>query len=272
MNKRTFLHTSLAVLAATSSAFVWAADATTPKVIKVGIRGGVAEDLWAEVAKGAKTKGLNLELVVMSASVSPNEALNNGDLQANAFQHLPFLEEQVRQRGYKISAVGTTMMSPLAFYSRKHKRLEDLPQGAHIGITDDASNQARALIVLRDHGLIRLRDGFDPFSPKAGPVDIIDNPRKLRFTEAHAVVLARSLQDMDAAAITSNFAFQAGLRPFIDGIAVEKSEGNPYAALIAVRNQDKDAPWVKQLVASFQNDTIRQLINTKFKDMYAPAF
>ncbi|WP_394681897.1 MetQ/NlpA family ABC transporter substrate-binding protein [uncultured Comamonas sp.] len=184
MNKRAFLHSSLAVLAATSSAFVWAADASAPKVIKVGIRGGVAEDLWTEVAKVAKTKGLNLELVVMSASVSPNEALNNGDLQANAFQHLPFLEEQVRQRGYKISAVGTTMMSPLAFYSRKHKRLEDLPQGAHIGITDDASNQARALIVLRDHGLIRLRDGFDPFSPKAGPADIIDNPRKLRFTEA----------------------------------------------------------------------------------------
>lgn len=272
MNKRDFLRSSATLLATASAGWAYAADATTPKVIRIGIRGGVSEDIWAEVAKIAKTKGLNLELVVMSASVSPNEALNNGDLQANAFQHLPFMQEQVRQRGYKISAVGTTMLSPIAFYSRKHKLLEDLPQGAHIGITDDASNQARALIILRDHGLIRLRDGFDPFSAKAGTVDIIDNPRKLKFTEAHAVVLARSLEDMDVAAITSNFAFQAGLRPFVDGIAVEKSEGNPYAALIAVRTQDKEAAWVKQLVASFQSDAIRQLINTKFKDMYAPAF
>lgn len=272
MNKRDFLLSSSALLTSSITGMAFAADAPTPKVIRVGIRGGVAEDIWGEVAKLAKGQGLNVELVVLSASVSPNEALNNGDLQANAFQHLPFLQEQVRQRGYKISAVGTTMLSPIAFYSRKHKRLEDLPEGAHIGITDDASNQARALIILRDRGLIRLREGFDPFSPKAGPADIIDNPRKLKFTEAHAVVLARSLQDMDAAAITSNFAFQAGLRPFVDGIGIEKSEGNPYAALIAVRTQDKDSAWVKQLVAAFQNDTIRQLINTKFKDMYAPAF
>ena len=272
MNKRDLLCSSLALLAATSPALALAAGTAAPKVIRVGIRGGAAEDLWTEVAKVAQGKGLNVELVVMSATVSPNEALNNGDLQANAFQHLPFMQEQVRQRGYKIVSVGTTILSPIAFYSRKHKRLQDLPQGAHIGITDDASNQARALIMLRDHGLIRLREGFDPFSAKAGPADIIDNPRKLRFTEAHAVVLARSLQDMDAAAITSNFAFQAGLRPFVDGIAVEKSEGNPYASLIAVRSEDKDAPWVRQLVAAFQNDTIRQLINSRFKDMYAPAF
>ncbi len=86
------------------------------------------------------------------------------------------------------------------------------------------------------------------------------------------MVLARSLRDMDAAAITSNFAFQAGLKPFVDGIAIEKSEGNPYAGLIAVRTQDKDSAWVGQLVASFQNDRIRQLINTQFKDLYAPAF
>lgn len=240
--------------------------------LKVGVRGGVDEEIWEVVTRVAAKQGLKVQTIVITGTASPNEALNNGDLDANAFQHIPFLRDQIRQRGYQIVDVGNTLISPIAFYSRKVKSLEALPTGARIGIPNDPSNQTRALVILRDHGLIRLKPGFDPYTGTASLADITANPRKLEFVESASVVLPRALPDVDAAAIVNTFAYQAGLIATRDGIAVEKKERNPYVNVIAVREKDRHAPWVPRLVKAYQSDEVRQFIQTRYQGSVIPAF
>ncbi|WP_373982150.1 MetQ/NlpA family lipoprotein [Achromobacter sp. JD417] len=243
-----------------------------PKPLKVGVRGGVDEQIWEVVAQVAKKNGLAVEPVVITGTASPNEALNNGDLEANAFQHIPFLNDQIKQRGYKLVPVANTLISPIAFYSKKYKSLKDLPDGAKVGIPNDPSNQTRALVILRDQGLITLKDGFDPATGTATLADVTSNPKKLDFVESASVVLARSLPDVDAAAIVNSFAYQAGLIATRDGIAVEKKENNPYVNIIVVREKDKDAPWVPELVKAYHSEAVRQFILTKFEGSVIPVF
>ncbi|WP_256977305.1 MetQ/NlpA family ABC transporter substrate-binding protein [Bordetella genomosp. 10] len=240
--------------------------------LKVGVRGGVDEEIWEVVAKVARQKGLDVKVIVISGAASPNEALNNGDLDANSFQHIPFLRDQVRQRGYKLAIAGNTLISPIAFYSRKYKSLEALPEGARVGIPNDPSNQTRALVILRDHGLIALRPGFDPYTGTASLEDVTSNPRKIKFVESASLVLAKSLEDVDAAAVINTFAYQAGLIATRDGIAVEKKENNPYVNVIVVREQDRDAPWVPRLVAAYQSEEVRQFILGKYQGSVLPVF
>lgn len=248
------------------------AQSSGGKTLKVGVRGGVDEEIWEVVTREAAKNGLKVETVIITGTASPNEALNNGDLDANSFQHIPFLRDQIRQRGYKIVNVGDTLISPIAFYSRKVKSLEALPSGARIGIPNDPSNQTRALVILRDHGLIKLKDGFDPYTGTVSLADITANPRKLEFIESASVVLPRALPDVDAAAIVNTFAYQAGLIATRDGIAVEKRENNPYVNVIAVREQDKNAAWVPQLVKSYHSEAVRKFILTKYQGSVIPAF
>jgi len=240
--------------------------------LRVGIRGGIGEEIWALVARNAKARGLDIQLVVLSGSVSPNEALNNGDLEANAFQHIPFLRDQIQQRGYQIVSVGNTMIAPIAFYSKKYESLAALPSGARVGVPNDPSNQTRALVILRDQGLITLRDGFDPFTATATLADVTSNPRKLQFVESASNVLARAVQDLDTAAVINTFAYQAGLIATRDGIAIEKKERNPYVNVIAVREKDLHATWVKPLVESFQTEEVRRFIETRYEGSLIPAF
>lgn len=249
-----------------------AASAATQKPLKVGVRGGVDEQIWEVVTKVAKKNGIDVQPIVITGTASPNEALNSGDLDANSFQHTPFLRDQVKQRGYKLVSVGDTYISPIAFYSRKHKALKDLPEGGKVGIPNDPSNQTRALVVLRDQGLITLRDGFDPFTGTATLADVTSNPKNLKFIESTSVVLARSLDDVDASAIVNSFASEAGLVATRDGIAIEKKENNPYVNIIVVREQDKDASWVPELVKAYHSEEVRQFIAKQFQGAVQPAF
>ncbi|WLE62887.1 MetQ/NlpA family ABC transporter substrate-binding protein [Burkholderia plantarii] len=258
---------SIAVLLSHGTAF--GADATH---LKVGVRGGVDEQIWEVVTQVAKRNGLDVESIVITGTASPNEALNNGDLNANSFQHIPFLRDQIKQRGYKLVAVGDTYISPIAFYSKKYKSLEALPNGASVSIPADPSNQTRALVILRDHKLITLRDGFDPYTGTASLDDVTSNPRKLKFIEASDIVQVRSLPDVDAAAIVNSFAAQAGLYATRDGIAVERREHNPYVNVIAVREQDRNAPWVRSLVKAYQSEDVRKFIQSHFNGSVIPAF
>ena len=260
------------VLAATAFSLGTAYAEPVGKTLKVAVRGGVDEEIWEVVTREAAKHGLTVEPVIITGTASPNEALNNGDLDANAFQHIPFLRDQIRQRGYKIVNVADTLISPIAFYSRKVKSLEALATGARLGIPNDPSNQTRALVILRDHGLIKLKDGFDPYTGTASLADITANPRKLEFIESASVVLPRALPDVDAAAIVNTFAYQAGLIATRDGIAVEKRENNPYVNVIAVREKDKNAPWVPHLVKAYHSEAVRKFILTKYQGSVIPAF
>lgn len=258
---------ALAVFAATA-----AQAHAQARTLRVGVRGGVDEEIWEVVTQVAKKNGLDVKPVVVSGAASPNEALNNGDLEANSFQHVPFLRDQIQQRGYKLVAVGDTYISPIAFYSKKYKRFEDLPANAKLGIPNDPSNQTRALVVLRDQGVLTLRDGFDPAKGTASLADITGYRKKVQLVEAASVVLARSLDDLDSSAIVNTFAYQAGLIATRDGLAVEKRENNPYVNIIVVREQDRGAAWVAPLVQSYHSPEVRAFIAQKYQGSVVPAF
>ena len=239
--------------------------------IKVGISGGSAEQIFEVVKKVAAKDGLELQLITFNDYLQPNEALAAGDLDANAFQHLPFLESQIKSRGYKIVPVGLTITAPLGIYSRKYKSIDQLPQGARIGIQNDPSNGNRALLLLQHAGLIKLKPGVGDNGINATPLDIIDNPKKLKLIELDAAELPRSLDDLAAASINNDYAVQAGLSLQCDTIAVEEAKGR-YANLIAPRVEDKDKAWVKRLVKAYQSEEVRKFIETQFKGSLVPAF
>ena len=245
---------------------LFAAPALADQKIKVGISGGDAEILWAKVKEIAAKDGLDVSVVVFNDYLLPNAALDAGDLDANAFQHRPFLDNQIKTRGYKIVPVGTTIIAPIGLYSKKVKSVEEIKPGASIGIPNDPSNGGRALLLLQAQKLIKVKDGVG-LLPTV--LDVVDNPRKLQFREIDAAQLPRSLGDLDAAVVNTNYAVPAGLIPGKDSIAIESPVDNPYSNFIAVRDRDKDAPWVPTLVRAFQNDAIRQLIKDRLPGQIA---
>lgn len=269
MKKRTLLAAPavLITLAAARAAF-----AQDKNRLKVGVRGGVDEQIFEVVTKVAARDGLTIDSIVITGTVSPNQALSDGDLDANSFQHIPFLNSQVKAHGYKLAAIGNTYISPIAIYSKKHKSVAELPQGARIGIPDDVSNQTRALILLAAQKLIELRPGIDPFKETVTLADVTGNPRGLRLVEVAGLVLARSLQEFDGAIITNNWASQVDLFATRDGIAVESKDNNPYVNIIVVREEDRNAPWGPRLVRAYQSEDVRKFIAEQFKGSVLPAF
>lgn len=267
---------SLAKLAAAAAALAIAfapngAAAQEKNKIKVGISVGNAESTFEVVKKVAAREGLEIQTVVFSDYLQPNAALAAGDLDANAFQHVPYLESQIKARGYKIVPVGLTITAPLGIYSKKYKSVDQLPNGATIGIQNDPSNGNRALLLLQRAGLIKLKPGVGENGVNATPLDVVDNPRKLKLVELDAAQLPRSLDDLAAASINNDYAFKAGLSLQKDTIAVEDPRGR-YANIIAVRAEDKDKPWAKKLVHAYQSDEVRKFIEAEFKGSLVPAF
>jgi D-methionine transport system substrate-binding protein len=261
-NKLAIMATWLVVLAVS-------ATATAQDRIKVGVSGGDGELIWAKVKEVAKRKGLDVEVVVFNDYLLPNAALDAGDLDANAFQHKPFLENQVKTRGYKIVAIADTIVEPIGLYSLKVKSVAGLPDGASIGIPNDPSNGGRGLLLLQQQGLIKVREGVG-ILPSVR--DIVANPKRFKFHELDAAQLPRSLPDLDAAIINTNYALQAKLHPGKDAIAIETRTNNPYGNVIAVRARDRDKPVFKILVAAYQSDEIRQFILTQFDGAILPVF
>jgi len=252
---------STSILVALLALGAHVATAQDKNKIKVGVSAGSADQIVEVVKKVAAQEGLELQVVTFSDYLQPNEALAAGDLDANAFQHKPFLDSQIKARGYKIVPVGLTITAPLGIYSKKYKSIDQLPQGASIGIQNDPSNGNRALLLLQHAGLIKLKAG-------AGEND---NPKKLKLVELDAAQLPRSLDDLAAASINNDYAIQAGLSLQHDTIAVEDAKGR-YANLIATRIEDKDKPWVKKLVKAYQSEEVRKFIETKFQGSLVPAF
>jgi D-methionine transport system substrate-binding protein len=237
--------------------------------LKVGVSGGDGELIWAKVKEIARQKGLDVQIIVFNDYLLPNAALDGGDLDANAFQHKPFLDNQIAVRGYKISAIASTIVEPIGLYSLKAMSVASLADGAQLGIPNDPSNGGRALLLLQQQGLIKLREGTG-ITPSVR--DIVVNSRKFKFRELDAAQLPRSLRDLDAAVINTNYALQANLHPGKDSIAVESSKDNPYGNVIAVRTADKDKPAFKVLVSAYQNDEMRQFILKQFDGAILPVF
>jgi D-methionine transport system substrate-binding protein len=244
-------------------------SASSQQRLKVGVSGGDGELIWAKVKDIAKQKGLDVQVIVFNDYLLPNAALDGGDLDANAFQHKPFLDNQIAARGYKITAIAATIVEPIGLYSLKAKSVAGLADGAQLGIPNDPSNGGRALLLLQQQGLIKLREGTG-ITPSVR--DILTNAHRFRFRELDAAQLPRSLSDLDAAVINTNYALQANLHPGRDSIAVESSKDNPYGNVIAVRIVDKDKPAFKILVSAYQNDEVRQFILKQFDGAILPVF
>lgn len=264
MNKRSLLKSTLAFAIAAATGTVLAQD----KPIKIGATAGPHSQILEQVKKVAERDGLKIQIVEFTDYIQPNAALSTGDLDANSYQHKPFLDQQVKDRGYKITSVGYTVNFPIGIYSKKVKSLKDLKEGARFGLPNDPTNGGRVLLVLQDQGLIKL-------NPKAGlkatPIDVIENPKKLKFVELEAAQLPRSLDDLDASGVNTNYAIPAGLHPGKDAIAQESAK-SPYVNLIAVREQDKDKPWVAKLVKAYQSEEVRKYVQTEFKGAVIPGF
>ena len=257
------------IVAGAFTASVLATQAAATEKIKLGVMAGEEEEIAEVVKKVAARDGLEIELITFSDYTIPNEALARGDLDANAFQHKPYLDAQIAARGYKIVPIGYTLVAPIGFYSRKHARFEDLHDGAVIGIPNDPSNGGRALILFAQHGLITLKDGVG-LTPTV--LDIIDNPKNVKFQEVDAAQLPNFLPDLDGAVINTNYALDAGLDPRTDALIQESRTNNPYGNFIAVREEDKDKPVFKKLVAAYQSPEGAQFMETRFKGAILPAW
>lgn len=245
-----------------------AAAVAADKTIKVGIMSGEDEDVWRVVTKEAAKKGLTIKTVTFNDYTQPNEALERGELDANAFQHQPYLDNQVKQHGYHIVSVGYTGVWPIGLYSKKYKSVAELPKSASVGIPNDPSNEGRALRVLQAEGLIKLKDGTGILATIA---DISENTKGIKIKELDAGIVGRSIDDLDAAVVNTDWALKAGLGPK-DRIAQEPIADNPYRNFIAVKADRKDEPWVKTLVASYQNDAVKAAFDKVYKGTGLSAY
>ncbi|MDQ0322001.1 D-methionine transport system substrate-binding protein [Pararhizobium capsulatum DSM 1112] len=244
------------------------AFAEDKKELKVGIISGEDEDVWRVVTAEAAKKGLTIQTVVFNDYTQPNEALSRGEIDANAFQHLPYLENQIKTQGYKIVPVGYTGVWPIGLYSKKHTKLAELPDGAIIGVPNDPSNEGRALRVLQNEGVIKLKDGTDILATIA---DISENPKNVQIKELDAGIVGRSVEDLDAAVVNTDWALKSGLTPE-NRIAQEPVADNPYRNFIAVREESKEEPWVKPLVEAYQNDVVKAEFDRVYKGTGISAY
>ncbi|MCD7738393.1 MAG: MetQ/NlpA family ABC transporter substrate-binding protein [Lachnospiraceae bacterium] len=213
--------------------------------------------------------GYDLQIVEYNDYVLPNTALEAGDLDANYFQHVPYLENFNEENGTHIVAVASVHFEPMAIYAGKTSSLEELQEGATVAIPNDTTNEARALLLLEANGLITL----DPDAGLTATVlDITDNPLNLQITELEAAQIPRSIEDVDIAVVNGNYAIEAGLT---ETIAVESSESEAaetYGNVIAVREGDEDTAKTQALVDAILTDKVRDFITDNYDGAVLPVF
>ncbi|WP_432454494.1 MULTISPECIES: MetQ/NlpA family lipoprotein [unclassified Agarivorans] len=230
--------------------------------IKVGVIAGAEAQVAEVAAKVAKEKyGLDVELVTFTDYVTPNAALDDGSVDINAFQHKPYLDQQILDRGYKLAIAGNSFVYPIAGYSKQIKTIAELPDGARIAVPNDPTNLGRSLILLEQQGLLTLRDGVG----LQGTVrDIVANPKNISIVELDAAQLPRSLDDVALSIINTTYASSIDLSPEKDGIFVE-SKKSPYVNLIVAREDNVNAANVQNFVKAYQTDEVYQAASTIFK-------
>lgn len=235
-----------------------------PNHIKVGVEAGPEYRVAQAAQKVAKAQyGLEVELVQFNDYVMPNEALLQGDIDANAFQNKPYLDVQTKQRGYKFAIVGNTFVYPLAGYSKKIKNISELKDGSTIIIPNDLTNGGRSLLLLQTAGLLKLKPGVG-LLPTVN--DILENPRKLKILELEAPQLPRALDDQNVtiAIINNTFATPIGLISERDGLFVESKE-SPYVNVIVAREDNKNEDKIKRFVKAYQSKEVAEAANQEFK-------
>ncbi|WP_053373112.1 MetQ/NlpA family ABC transporter substrate-binding protein [Paenibacillus sp. FJAT-27812] len=228
--------------------------------LKVGISAGVEEEIWAQVKEVAAKDNLDIELVVFNDYVQPNKVLAEGELDANAFQHEPYLDQFKKDNNLDLVKIANTLNFPIGFYSEKIKAVSEIKEGDVIGLPNDPTNGARALILFENAGLIKLKEGV---GIKATVRDIAENKLNLKFEELDAAFIPKALGDLTAAVINTNYAVEAGFVPTKDAIFIEPKD-SPWVNIIAVRTEDKDKPVFQRLIKAYHSDQVKKFVEEKY--------
>lgn len=246
-------------------------SAASDNVITVGASPSPHAEILEAIKPELEAQGYELKVVEYSDYVQPNVALSEGDLDANYFQHLPYLENYNTENGTDLASAGAIHFEPMGLYAGKSSDITNVPDGAKIAVPSDATNEARALLLLQDQGVIKLTDGV---GLEATANDIVENPHNVELVEVEAAAVPRSLQDADFGVINGNYALSAGL----DTSATLASEdadseaAQTYANIVAVRNGDEDSEKTQALLKALTSDTARKFIEDTYKGSVIPVF
>ena len=257
--------------AGSSEAGSSAAEATGDKVITVGASPSPHAEILEAAKEALKAEGYELKVLEYTDYVQPNLALESKSLDANYFQHLPYLENFNKERGTKLVSVAAIHYEPFGIYAGKSKDLKNLPEGAKIAVPNDVTNEARALLLLADQGLITLKDNTDINATKQ---DIVENPHNIEIVEVEAAQVPRSLQDVDFGVVNGNFAIASGLN-VADALATEAADSvaaKTYANIVVVREGDENSEKTKALVKALTTAEIKQFIENKYQGAVVPIF
>lgn len=226
----------------------------------------------AEILEFVKPKlaeqGVTLEVKVFTDYVQPNIQVSEGRLDANFFQHQPYLDEFNATKGTKLISVAGVHIEPFGAYSSKLESLDEIKQGGQVAVPNDATNGGRALLLLQTAGVLTLKEEA---GITATPRDIADNPKKLRVRELEAATLPRVLNQVDVALINTNYALEAGLNPQKDALAIEGAD-SPYVNILVTREDNSQAEDVQKLVEALKTDEVREFINEKYQGAVVPVF
>lgn len=235
--------------------------------LKIAV-GETTAEILEQVREPLHQQGLDLELKVITDYVTPNIVTFEKEVDANFFQHLPYLERFNKEHNYNLVPVFGVLVAPIAIYSQKYKSLNDLPNGATIAIPNDSTNAGRTLQLLQSYGLIKLKD---PKNILATARDIVENPKKLKIQEVEATITARLLPDVAASAINGGFAIKAGLNALKDSIALE-SKDSPYVNYVVTRPELKDDPRLEKLKKALYTKRVYDFIVQRWNGSILPTF
>ncbi|WP_410208496.1 MetQ/NlpA family ABC transporter substrate-binding protein [Fusobacterium sp.] len=236
--------------------------------LKVGASPVPHAEILNLVKEDLKNEGVDLKIIDFTDYVTPNMALADKEIEANYFQHTPYLEKFASERGLKLVSAGKIHVEPLGVFSKKYKSLDEIPEKSLVAIPSDPSNGGRALILLHNKGLIKLND---PENLYVTEFDIVENPKKLKFKPIEAPQLPRVLPDVAAAVINGNYAIEAGFSPVKDALAIEGKE-SPYANIIAIRAGEENNEDIVKLVNVLKSEKVKEYILNNYNGGVVPAF
>ncbi|MGL4732135.1 MAG: MetQ/NlpA family ABC transporter substrate-binding protein [Fusobacteriaceae bacterium] len=252
----------LGVLAVLASVTAFAGD------IKVGATPVPHGELLNLVKEDLKKDGVNLKIIEFTDYVTPNLAVDSGEIDANFFQHRPYMDTFAKEKGLKLTSLGNVHVEPIGVYSQKVKSLDELKNGAVVAIPNDPTNSGRALILFHNSGVIKLAD---PGNLLATEFDIVENPKKLKFKSLEAAQIPRVLEDVDLAVINGNYALERGFNPAKDAVIVEGKE-SPYANLVTVKSGRENEEDLQKLIQALQSEKVKSYIAEKYKGAVVSAF
>ena len=243
-------------------------ETTEPVVLNVAASPTPHAEILEQVVDVLAEQGIDLQIHEYGDYVVPNTAVEEGEEDANYFQHIPYLESFNEKEGTHLVSVGGIHIEPMGVYAGKTASLEELPDGAEIAVPNDPTNEGRALLLLEAQGLIKLADSSNL---EATPNDIVENPKNLTFKELEAAMIPNAVDEVDLSVINVNYALEAGFNPTEDALAIEDAN-SPYVNIVAVKEGNENNPAVLALVEALQSDTVRDFINETYGGAVVPAF